>query len=112
MLRTSLIACTVLLAACASPPVERQPQVTIDTAAPAPVKAGEQIHVLGEGEELRAVALRYGTTSERLIERNNIVSRKDLSPGRELIVPVPAAPAGTPPAGEAPAGGATATPAP
>lgn len=99
MLRTSLIACSVLLlAACSSPPAERQPQVTIGTAAPAPVKADERIHVLTEGEELRAVALRYGTTSEWLIERNNIVSRKDLNPGRELIVPALASgvPAGTP----------------
>ena len=108
MLRHSaLIASVLALAACAAPPVERQPQVTIGTAAPAPLKAGEQMHVLAEGEELRAVALRYGTTSEWLIERNNIVSRKDLKVGRELIVPVPPSPA----AGAA-ATGTPATPAP
>lgn len=105
MLRSSaLIASILVLAACAAPPVERKGQVTIGTAAPAPLKAGEQVHVLAEGEELRALALRYGTTSEWLVERNNIVSRKDLTVGRELIVPAPA--------GGAPAGGAPATPAP
>ncbi len=99
MLRHSaLIVSALALAACAAPPVERQAQVTIATSAPAPAKPGEQIHVLAEGEELRAVALRYGTTSEWLVERNNIVSRKDLKVGRELIVPIPPAPAGGAPA--------------
>ena len=73
------------LGACSSPPVD--PRVTIhppDVAAPG---AGEQVHVLAAGEELKAIAAAYGCTVEWLINRNAIVSRQDLTPGRKLIVP-------------------------
>ena len=75
----------IVLGACSSPPVD--PRVTIHPPDVAAAGAGEQIHVLAAGEELKAIAATYGCTVEWLINRNAIVSRQDLTPGRKLIVP-------------------------
>lgn len=75
----------IVLGACSSPPVD--PRVTIHPPDVAAVGAGEQIHVLAAGEELKAIAASYGCTVEWLIKRNSIVSRQDLTPGRKVIVP-------------------------
>ena len=80
-----LLLSIVALGACSCSMVD--PRVTIRPPDVAPVGAGEQIHVLAAGEELKTIAATYGCTVAWLIDRNAIVSRQDMTPGRTLIVP-------------------------
>ncbi len=80
-----LLGVAVLAAGCA--PGERSAQVEIRPKAVASPTADETTYAWADGDELAAVAKRFSCSVEWLVERNSIVSRKDLVPGRELVVP-------------------------
>ncbi len=52
-------------------------------------KRSWHIHKVKKGETLARIAKRYGITSSMIAESNNITTKKKLSIGQELIVPVP-----------------------
>lgn len=83
------------------PPAETQQPVS--TATPYAVKPaptivsgllaapqGEQRYIVEDGDTLSVIAEQFGTTSEAIMERNNIDDPSALVVGQELVIPVSA----------------------
>jgi LysM repeat protein len=64
---------------------------------------GSRVHVVGRGENLYRIALRYGTTVGALASANGIVNPGHITVGQRLTIPgsgtVPPAPSPAPPSG-------------
>jgi uncharacterized protein YcbK (DUF882 family) len=57
------------------------------TAAPAPARAGEILHVVGKGQTLGRIAKRYRTSVEVIREVNNLRRGQQIHPGLTLVIP-------------------------
>ena len=57
------------------------------TAAPAPAAPGATVHVVGSGETLSGIALRYGTTVDALVRANGIKDPSYVRTGQRLTIP-------------------------
>jgi len=53
-------------------------------------------HIVEAGELVGTIAKKYGTTTEAILQANGLKSNSIISPGQELIIPLPAANTSTP----------------
>jgi len=52
-----------------------------------PLPAGSKLHVVAQGQSLRAIAKRYNTTPEAIREANDLAPGTRIQPGQELAIP-------------------------
>ena len=82
--------------------VEPQPTIVSGQISPraGSGSAGEIVHVVEPGDTILAIAARYGTDGEAIMERNGISDPTSILVGQELVIP--AATGASPPAGGGP----------
>jgi murein DD-endopeptidase MepM/ murein hydrolase activator NlpD len=97
-----LTGCTALRRTAAVPPAAIEPATEIEgetpevPASPAPEPPEPRSHEVSRGETLTAVARRYGTSVQALVEQNRLEDPDRLQVGQRLVVPgapAPVAPA-------------------
>ncbi|MGI6679245.1 MAG: LysM peptidoglycan-binding domain-containing protein [Dehalobacterium sp.] len=59
------------------------------TPAPTPTPRPPRTYVVQPGDTLFAIARRFGTTVEAIVELNNIADPDDIAPGQRLLIPQP-----------------------
>jgi LysM repeat protein len=55
------------------------------------LRAGEQLHTVGDGQSLSRIAKRYHVTVDAIRERNGLDQKRKIQPGDKLVIPAPGA---------------------
>jgi LysM repeat protein len=67
---------------------DHNPDATFAVGTTILVPAGPHLYIVKLGDDLRAVAAKYGTTVEFLLTGNNLPNPDRIFPGQELFIPI------------------------
>ena len=83
---TTIAIASVATPASTSPATATATSTPLPTATPSPERSSRIVHRVGAGETLIAIAERYGTTVEMLMELNGLQDPNVIKEGQEIIV--------------------------
>ncbi len=72
------------------------PTHTAVVPSPTPLPAGDVEYVVRAGDTLLAIAARYGTTTQAILDKNELTNPNTIFVGQKLVIPVGYSPSATP----------------